>query len=89
MEHDEYSAILAQAKDRLVSSGAAVEITGSGGGRFIVADKGDRGLEFYAEEGVFTVDPAVGKELQGERSFQSFEAALEFAITWLDDSAEA
>ena|SRR5260221_9715248 len=83
MTEEEYSKVLRRASDSLSSVAESVRIVGEGNGRFLVADLGDYGIEFYAEKDGFVVDPAIREELQGERTFATFGEALSFASGWL------
>lgn len=78
-----YSEILALAQTELLKVATTVEIRGDGLGRFLTARKDEYGIEFYAGQDVFIIDPALGGELQGERDFGAMEEALRFASRWL------
>ena len=70
----------------LVGHCESVKTAGKGIGAFIVAGKGNLGVELYPsdEEGNWVIDPAVGDELQGELEFKSMLEAVNAAITWLN-----
>ncbi len=83
MTEEDYSAVLRTACDALSSVARSVRIVGEGSDRFLVADSGDYGIEFYASEDGFIVDPAMQKELQGERTFTAIGEALGCESDWL------
>jgi hypothetical protein len=78
-----YSDILKTASDALSLVTTDVRISGDGPGRFLFASLGDFGIEFYAVKDGFVVDPAIQAELQGERMFDTADAALRWAADWL------
>jgi len=80
---EDYSEILRTANSALSVVTKDVRISGDGVGRFLVASLGDFGLEFYAGDDRFVVDPAIHDELQGERMFQTMDEALRYASDWL------
>jgi hypothetical protein len=81
--NEEYSETLRTASNALSLITKDVRIRGDGAGRFLVATVEDVGLEFYAAEDRFVVDPAIHEELQGERMFQTIDEALGCASNWL------
>jgi len=83
MTEEDYSAVLRTASDALSPVAQSVRIVGEGSGRFLVADSGDYGIEFYANADGFIVDPAIQEELQGERTFTTIAEALSCASDWL------
>jgi hypothetical protein len=83
MTEEAHSEMLRKAAEALSSVAASVRLVGEGRGRFVIADSGDYGIEFYTSEGDFIVDPAFRQELQGERKFKTFDDALAHASDWL------
>ena len=83
MTSEAYNDILRTASDALSVVTTDIKITGDGLGRFLVANLGDFGVEFYAAKDGFVIDPAVHDELQGERMFQTVDEALKWASDWL------
>lgn len=83
MTEEDYSAVLRMASDALSSVARSVRLVGKSRDRFLVADSGDYGIEFYTGEDGFIVDPAIQEELQGERTFTTIGDALSCASDWL------
>jgi hypothetical protein len=83
MTSEAYADILKAVSDALSAITADVRIIEGGPGRFLIASLGDFGVEFYAAEQGFVVDPAIRDELQGERMFQTVDEALRWTIDWL------
>jgi hypothetical protein len=81
--NEAYSDILRTASDALSAVTTDVKIIGDGLGRFLVANLGNFGVEFYAAKDGFIIDPAIGDELQGEKMFQTIDEALGWASNWL------
>jgi hypothetical protein len=78
-----YSEILRTASDILSVVTTDIKIIGDGVGRFVVANLGDFGVEFYAAKDGFVIDAAIHDELQGEKMFQTVDEALRWASAWL------
>ncbi len=83
MTNEAYSEILSTASDVLSAVTRDVKIIGDGLGRFLVANLGNFGVEFYAAKDGFIIDPAIQDELQGEKIFQTVDEALKWASDWL------
>lgn len=83
MTSETYSDVLKKAYDTLSLVTTDVSIRGDGLGRFLVANRRDFGVEFYAADGGFVIDPAIRGELQGEKLFPTVDEALTWASDWL------
>lgn len=83
MTREEYSDVLRKATARLSALTTDVTVNGEGPARFLVASLDGLGVEFYAADNGFVVDPALRDELQGEKFFPTADAALSFATDWL------
>ena len=88
MNAEIYDRILAEFAGVFDRTAVVITHYGSGSSRFIVAELGDRGLEFYVSESGFTVDPALEGDLQGEKDFETIEEAIHFSIEWLNSADE-
>src|SRR5258708_2677349 len=81
----EYQATFESAVRRLKTHISNGRIVGSDMSQFVVADRGNRGVEVYGdEESGVILDPAIGEDLQGEIRYQTFDLALDAAVRWLD-----
>jgi hypothetical protein len=81
--NEAYSDTLRTASDALSTVTTDIKIIGDGIGRFLVANLGNFGVEFYAAKDGFIIDPAIQDELQGEKMFQTVDEALKWASDWL------
>jgi len=83
-----YRAAQEQIMARLDPNAASARLTGTEASQFLLVEQRGRGVEFYGGAAdSFVIDPAIGDELQGERTYPSFDLAVDAAARWLNGCA--
>lgn len=60
-----------------------VSIRGDRAAEFVLAERGERGVELYGDSNCVAIDCALDEKLLGEQEFDSLESALLTAKEWL------